>query len=153
LSGDARGFYLREMYQAMVREFNSLRAEQYISPHGEKRKQQIISEISEKDHAQLLKAAKSGKISYRQTFLGGCAHTGSPCPLGGISNISSCMGFGGNKACSSVLLDKNKLPMIQALKEVFISQIESSQIDTPYHKSLKASLESAERAINVIEKS
>jgi hypothetical protein len=152
LSGEARGFYLREMYQSMVREFTLLQSDQYISPHGEKRKQQIISEISEKDHTQLLKAAKSGSISYRQTFLGGCANSGPPCPLGGISNISSCMGFGVNKACPSALLDKTKLPMIKQLKDVLISQSKDSDIGTPYHDSLQAQLESAERAIDVIEK-
>tara|TARA_R110002167_G_scaffold6553_8_gene30374 strand:- start:9709 stop:10755 length:1047 start_codon:yes stop_codon:yes gene_type:complete len=70
LSGETRGYYLREMYRSMVREFKALQSDQYVSPHGEKRKQQVISEISEKDHNQLLKAAKAGRISYRQTSLG-----------------------------------------------------------------------------------
>lgn len=151
LNDEARAYYLREMYQSMVREFKALQSDQYVSPHGEKRKQQILSEISEKDHEQLLKAAKAGRISYRQTFLGGCANSGPPCPLGGISNISSCMGFGGNTPCASALLDKAKLPMIKQLKNVIAIQISDAAPDSPLYESLQAQLESAERAIHVIE--
>ncbi|UOO89775.1 hypothetical protein LVJ82_01945 [Vitreoscilla massiliensis] len=151
MNDEARAYYLREMYQSMVREFKELQSDQYVSPHGEKRKQQILSEISEKDHEQLLKAAKAGRISYRQTFLGGCANSGPPCPLGGISNISSCMGFGGNTPCASALLDKSKLPMIKQLKNVIAIQIFDAAPDSPLYESLQAQLESAERAIHVIE--
>ena len=151
LSNDARAYYLREMYQSMVREFKALQSDQYVSPHGEKRKQQILSEISEKDHEQLLKAAKAGSISYRETFLGGCANSGPPCPLGGISNISSCMGFGGNTPCPSALLDKAKLPMIKQLKNVIADQVDDATPGSPLCESLQAQLESAERAIHVIE--
>ncbi len=151
LNDEARGYYLRQMYQAMVREFKSLQSDQYVSPHGEKRKDQILHEISEKDHKQLIKAAKAGNISYRQTLLGGCANSGPPCPLGGISNISACMGFGEEKPCKSALLDKDKLPMINQLKEVVSLQINGAEEGSPMHESLQAQLESAERAINVIE--
>ncbi|MGP5144280.1 hypothetical protein ACTXKF_18040 [Vreelandella alkaliphila] len=150
LNDEARAYYLREMYQSMVREFKALQSDQYVSPHGEKRKQQMLSEISEKDHNQLLKAAKSGRISYRQTFLGGCANSGPPCPLGGISNISSCMGFGGNSPCPSAFLDKAKLPAIKQLRDVVTIQLLDATLDSLLHESLQAQLESAERAINVI---
>jgi len=153
LNDEARGYYLREMYQAMVREFKSLQSDQYVSPHGEKRKDQILQEISEKDHKHLIKAAKAGNISYRQTFLGGCANSGPPCPLGGISNISACMGFGEEKPCKSALLDKDKLPIINQLREVVSLQINNAEEGSPMHESLRSQLESVERAINVIENS
>lgn len=151
LNDEARGYYLREMYQAMVREFKSLQSDQYVSPHGEKRKEQILHEISEKDHKQLTNAAKEGRISYRQTFLGGCANAGPPCPLGGISNISSCMGFGAGNPCPSALLDTAKLPLIKQLKSAVALQLRDAEVDSPLHESLQAQLESAERAIHVIE--
>ena len=153
LSDEARAFYLREMYQTMVREFKALQSDQYVSPHGEKRKQQILSEISAKDHKELIKAGKDGRISYRQTFLGGCANSGPPCPLGGISNISACMGFDGNSPCASTLIDKSKLPTIKQLKDAVSLQMQESKKNSPRYESLKAQLESAERAINVIETS
>ncbi|MEH6710564.1 MAG: hypothetical protein V7733_05080 [Paraglaciecola polaris] len=151
LNDEARGYYLREMYQAMVREFKSLQSDQYVSPHGEKRKDQILHEISEKDHKQLIDAAKAGRISYRQTFLGGCANSGPPCPLGGISNISSCMGFGAGSPCPSALLDTAKLPLIKQLKSTVTLQLQGAEVDSPLHESLQAQLETAERAIHVIE--
>ena len=153
LNNEARSFYLREMYESIVRDLKELQADHYVSPHTEKRKQQLLSEISEKDHKQLLAAAKSGKVSYRETFLGGCANLGPPCPLGGISNISSCMGFGDEKPCKSALIDKEKLPMINQLKDVLSSQIKGVEIGTPLYESLQAQLESAERAIHVIHRS
>lgn len=153
LNEKARSFYLREMYESIVRDLKELQADHYVSPHTEKRKEQLLSEISEKDHKQLLAAAKSGKVSYRETFLGGCANLGPPCPLGGISNISSCMGFGDEKPCKSALIDKEKLPMINQLKDVLSSQINVVEIGTPLHESLQAQLESAERAIHVIHRS
>lgn len=151
LNDEARAYYVREMYQSMVREFKALQSDQYVSPHGEKRKQQILSEVSEKDHEELIKAAKAGSISYRQTFLGGCANSGPPCPLGGISNISSCMGFGRKRPCESALLDRAKLGVIKQLKETIVIQLASAAPDSPLHESLQAQLESAERAIHVIE--
>ena len=42
--------------------------------------------------------------------------------------------------------------MIKQLKDVLISQSKDSDIGTLYHDSLQAQLESAERAIDVIEK-
>ena len=152
LNDEARGYYLREMYRAMVREFKSLQSDQYVSPHGEKRKNQILHEISEKDNKQLINAAKAGRISYRQTFLGGCANAGPPCPLGGVSNVSSCMGFGEERPCKSVLLDKEKLPRIKQLREVVTLQINETKYGSPMHESLQAQLESTERAINAIKR-
>lgn len=151
LSDETRAYYLREMYRSMVREFQGLQSDQYISPHGEKRKQQILSEISDKDHNQLLSAAKLGRLNYRQTFLGGCANSGPPCPLGGISNISSCMGFGSHNPCTSAILDCSKLPIIKKLRELILSQLQNVDTESLQHESLLAQLESAERAINVLE--
>lgn len=150
LNGEARGLYLKEMYETITREFRELQSDNYISPHGHKRKEQILSETTEKDHKQLLEAAKKGKISYRETFLGGCTNQGPPCPYGGISNITSCMGFDDKSACSAVILDKNKLPIINELKDNLQIQLINTDDGSPLYQSLKAQLESAERAINVI---
>ncbi len=151
LNEEARGYYLREMYLTMVREFKSLQADHYISPHGDKRKSMILNEITEKDHAQLVNAAKAGNISYRETFLGGCANSGPPCPFGGISNISSCMGYGTKRPCASAILDKEKLSEIKKLKDTISAQLVGAEEGSPMYESLQAQLESVERAINVIE--
>ncbi len=150
LNSEARGLYLKEMYETIIREFTDLQSDNYISPHGDKRKEQILCEITEKDHKQLLDAAKKGRISYRETFLGGCANQGPPCPYGGISNITSCMGFDDKSPCNAIILDKNKLPVINQLKDNLQIQLTSTDNQSPLYQSLKAQLESAERAINVI---
>ena len=138
------------MYESIARDFGELQSDNHISPHGDKRKAQILSEITEKDHKQLIESAKKGKISYRETFLGGCANQGPPCPYGGISNISSCMGFDSTSPCDSVIVDKNKLPMINQLKDNLQIQLINTDDGAPLYQSLKAQLESAKRAINVI---
>ncbi|MGP5417749.1 hypothetical protein ACTXMT_13025 [Psychrobacter faecalis] len=150
LDNEARNYYVRQMYESIARDFKELQSQHYISPHSQKRKDQIISEISEKDHTQLIEAAKEGRISYRETFLGGCANIGPPCSLGGISNISSCMGFGDNKPCNYALINAEKLPVIHQLKNVLINQKIAAVIGTPQYESLQAQIESAERAIHVI---
>ncbi len=61
------------------------------------------------------------------------------------------MGFGKVKPCKSALLDKEKLPMINQLKKAVSFQINETEEGSPMHESLQAQLESAERAINVIE--
>jgi len=61
------------------------------------------------------------------------------------------MGFGEEKPCKSALLDKGKLPMINQLREVVSIQINEAEEWSPMYESLQAQLESAERAINVIQ--
>lgn len=151
LDDDARGYYLREMYQAVVRDFTALQGEEHLSPHGEKRKSQILEVISEKDHKALLRSAEQGKISYRETFLGGCAKSGPACPLGGISNITGCMGCGEEPACAWAVIDKKKRPVIARLRSVFQTQLRDAAEDSPLIASLHAQLESAERALHVID--
>lgn len=74
-----------------------------------------------------------------------------PVPLGGISNISGCMGFKDKSPCKSVLLNRGKLPLIRKLRDEFLHQVKDAEPDSPLHESLQAQIESAELAINVLE--
>ncbi|MGR4875906.1 hypothetical protein [Pseudoxanthomonas sp. LARHCG66] len=150
LDPEARGVYLREMFQATARDFMSLHDARQASPHGDKRKEQILEPVRESDHLALLRSAEQGRISYRQTFLGGCANPGPPCPLGGISNISGCMGHQNIKPCEWIVVDKAKKPVIEALQREIARRRESAEPDTPLWNSLGANLESAERALRLI---
>lgn len=150
LDPETKGYYIREMFSAVAREFAALHSDSMVSPYGEKRKQQILSMVSETDHDSLVRHARSGRISYRGTFLGGCALPGDPCPLGGISNISGCMGFGGKKPCEWALVDREKKPLILALQSVHHQQLKAATPGTQMHESIAAQIESAERALHVI---
>ncbi|MEB3736504.1 hypothetical protein ULF88_25970 [Halopseudomonas pachastrellae] len=61
------------------------------------------------------------------------------------------MGFGNSSPCPSALLDKAKLPLIKQLKSIVALQLHEAKAGSPLHESLHAQLESAERAIHVIE--
>lgn len=151
LNDETRGYYLREMYQSIVRDFNEMQHDDFVSPHGGKRKAQILELISEKDHKSLLHSAERGALSYRETFLGGCARPGAACPLGGISNISGCAGHGDEPACIWALISKTKRPVIFQLHSIFEKQLAEAPDGSPLQESLRVQLESAERALNVID--
>ena len=139
------------MYEALARQFQTLSNEEYVSPYGSKRKDQILAPICEKDHKQLVIDAKVGKISYRATFFGGCAKPGEACPFGGISNVTGCMGFGEESPCEWVLVKRERRAAIEKLKESFKTRLRKADPDSSLATSLRASIESTERAIDVID--
>ena len=143
--------YLEEWHQNNVRKNMELDSPRFISPHGNKRKAQIISSISEKDHTQLLKMSDQGNLNYRETFLGGCTKTGLPCPYGGISNIVECMGGSSSLACDAVLLDKKKINTMLKLETVYLEKIkrlEKESLPTVFQTEQLASIR---KAIHVIQ--
>jgi hypothetical protein len=151
LDEEAREFFVRQMYETLAREFKALEDDRFVSPHGAKRKAQILEPINERDHRALVKDCEMGRVSYRETFLGGCAKPAPACPLGGISNISGCMGHGRVGACEWVLLDRTKRPVIEKLRKIFRGQLRQAPEGSLLKASLEASVESAERAIHVID--
>lgn len=153
LDDETRGLYLKEMYQQLAREFTELGDDRFVSPHGGKRKDQILAPVVEKDHKGLLADGKAGRISYRETLFGGCTLLGDPCRLGGVSNISGCMGHGSEKPCDQVLIDRAKRPVIVAVRDIAVASKAAAPADSALAESLQAQIESAERALNVIDNS
>jgi hypothetical protein len=151
LDDDARSFYVREMYESFGRELRGLQDERFISPHGVKRKLQILDAISDKDHLKLAKEAARGRVGYRETFFGGCTRPEADCPYGGVSNVAMCMGFGAANACGWVLVDRTKKHGIEKLLASFRTRYEAADPGSPLATSLLASMESAERALQAIE--
>lgn len=151
LDQEAKGYYLKEMYNTVAREFRLLQEDRYVSPHGEKRKAQILSEISDKDHSFLVKAATDGRITYRETFFGGCMKPGAVCPLGGICNVTGCLGHGERKPCEWVVVDRKKRPKIVKLQLIFERQMAAAPQGSALRASLEASMESTNRALHVID--
>ena len=151
LNERAAGTYIAEMYESLARKSADLLTIRHVSPHGEKRKAQILEPIADKSHAELVKLGKAGKVDYHETFLGGCSKPGVPCPLGGVSNIAGCMGYADQKPCEWATVDVEKRHVIAGLADVLRSQIEPKNAGSMLNKSLEAQLESAERALEVID--
>lgn len=154
LNGDvdpeARNFYIREMYDAVARKFASLTSDRFVSPYGQGRKAQVINLMGSDDHAVLLRGARAGKITYRETFLGGCANPGPPCKLGGITNIVGCMGSNTEKPCEWAVVDREKRHVIASLKDVLTARAAGAEAGSLLEESLKAQICAAERALDVV---
>lgn len=150
LNEEAGGFFLKEMYANVARSFAALTGNQFISPHGEKRKIQILRPITESDHKSLVKAAKSGKVAYRETLLGGC--TQATCIYGGVTNIAACMGAAGEsrRPCQHLIINKDRRSMLVKLIADFDRQLGQVSSDSPLRQSLIRNLNAAKEAINVI---
>lgn len=148
---EARGVYLKEMYRSLVSQFKELSSDRFISPHNEKRKAQILLPVSGADHAELIGHARAGRLSYRENFLGGCAKPGLPCELGGISNVSGCMGHSLQKPCEFLLLDREKRALIDELRGLLRTRQSHATTGSPLWLSLQAQIESTERAIDVLD--
>lgn len=151
LNKQAAGAYVAEIYEALARKAATILSPDHLSPHGEKRKLQLLELIELKTHVQLVKQAQAGKLNYHETFLGGCSKPGTPCPLGGVSNISSCLGFGSGMACEWVTVDRNKRPVIAQLVGMLTNQVKPENEGSMLNQSLKAQIESATRALEVID--
>ncbi|MCU1051129.1 hypothetical protein JAK50_11460 [Stenotrophomonas maltophilia] len=150
LNEEAGGFFLKEMYAKVAREVAELAGDQFISPHGEKRKDQILKPITESDHKTLVKAAKAGTVSYRETLLGGC--TQATCIYGGVTNIAACMGTADDsrKACQHLIINKDRQSLLTKLIADFDRQLGQTSSTAPMGQSLVRNRDAAKEAIDVI---
>jgi hypothetical protein len=149
LNASAQSEYIRTMYEVIGKEIANLFTDRYISPHGEKRKAEILKIVSLKDNLNLSELAKAGKISWRETLLGGCTKRG-PCPYGGVDNISRCGGGDGEAACADVLYDQEKASELKKLSDVIAARLVDAPADSPYRSSLMSQQIALENALYVI---
>lgn len=152
LNSAAAGLWLKEAFRSLARELSDLISGDITSPHGEKRKSQILNVVTEKSHRELERMAQAGKIAYRRTIFGGCTNL-EPCPYGGVSNFAPCMGFDGDRPCEHVLLNRSperRVKVRKVLQSIKIRLLEANQ-DSPLAASLAASLEAGKRYLDVTE--
>ncbi|MFH4175925.1 hypothetical protein WAJ79_23550, partial [Acinetobacter baumannii] len=70
--------------------------------------------------------------------MGACTKSGDPCPYGGITNITMCMGTNDGLACDSVMLDKNKLNLMYELEDFYQKKMDNYPYDSiPAKSTLK----------------
>jgi hypothetical protein len=145
-----RNEYVKTMYEFLSTQLAEAASDRWVSPHGEKRKAQILQMVTVKEKKQLARAAKAGNISFRETVLGACTRSGS-CPYGGIDNLVRCGGADGHPACADALYDRAKLPALKELRETIRAQQADAPAESPRRDSLTSQVRALENAINALE--
>lgn len=144
LSEESRTFYLKIMYQEQARAFGAILGPQFISPLGEARKAAIVSLISEKDAASLIKSIKRGEVSARSIRAGFCFNA-RPCPYGGIESITHCLGGDDGKGCPDLLLDVTKSGDINRYQKAVDAQLAVIHPDSPRCRALQSEKRAIEK--------
>lgn len=139
----------RTMYEVLGKEVVRLFSDRFVSPHGEKRKAEILNLVDPNDSKRLTNLAQSGKVSWRETLLGGCTST-KPCTKGCIENVALCGGSDEKTACPSILYDREKVPALHQLSRVIASRLVEAPEGSPLRDSLEAQQRTVEYVLNVL---
>lgn len=153
MNAAAETYYLRTLYETLGKELVRLTGARYISPHGEKRKVEIVRLIDQTDAKKLAKLTKTGTVTCREILLGYCTNR-EPCPYGGIDSIAHCGGgdaVGEAKPCPDVLYDREKVSQVKALDRYLDEQLAGAPSDSPLRSSLEAQKRSVRNFLDVIE--
>lgn len=150
----AHNYYVRTMYETLGRQLQQLTSNRFVSPHGEKRKSEIVRLISAADAKKAINLAKKGTVAHRPILLGICTNR-TLCPYGGIDNIARC--GGGDtpvepKPCADVLYDLEQLNEVEELEAVLDERLATANVNSPLRASLEAQKRSVENYRNVIRK-
>ncbi|ASU41458.1 hypothetical protein hmeg3_14730 [Herbaspirillum sp. meg3] len=146
LEESSKYLYIKTMYETLGRELVQLTADRFISPHGERRKAEIVRLISPDDAKQSIKLAKNGGAACREILLGVCTNR-EPCPYGGIDSVAHCGGGDADKKdnpCADVLYDKGKRAQVDRLDEILNERLSSTLPENPLYASLEAQKRSVE---------
>ena len=151
LEEKAHSLYVRVLYETLGRQLQQLTSERFTSPHGEKRKSEMVRLIAPADAKKVIDLAKKGTVAYRPILLGVCTSR-TPCPYGGIDNIAHCGGdsSGGPKPCADVLYDPAQRNAVKALEAVLDERLATADEGSPLRASLKAQKRSVENYRHVI---
>jgi hypothetical protein len=142
LNEEARNIYVRAMYENIGLEFTKLNSNIFLSPHGVKRKDEIVQLIQQKDLADLTAAAERGDIAAKPIVLGYCMNR-EPCPYGGIDSIAHCGGGDGSSPCAHVMYDQRKIATVIKLSATIEQRLQVAHVGSPLSQSLGAQLRSA----------
>ncbi|QPF72697.1 hypothetical protein G8A07_06985 [Roseateles sp. DAIF2] len=125
-------------YEVMGRQLQALVKEQYISPLGEERKDEMLrSLLPEKEFKQLVAAGMRGEITFRETRLGGCTNN-SHCSYGGVEGVAACVGGEKQKPCREAIFDKEKRVSIAVQLKDTEAQKREAKAGSPREAYLKA---------------
>lgn len=154
LEQNANTFYVRAMYETLGRQLQFLASRRFASPHGERRKAEIVRLIAASDLKKVQHLARKGTVGYRSVLLGICTSR-TPCPYGGIDNIAHCGGGSlqsSPKPCADVLYDSEKLHEIEFLEDLINTRLSLVKEGSPIKASLEAPKRSLENYRDVVNK-
>lgn len=149
INDEARTLFIRTMYEVLGKELVRLTSNRFVSPHGDKRKQEIVRLIAPEEVKKLSAMAKKGLLGCREVLLGYCVHR-EPCSYGGIDSVAHCGGGDTGTACADILFDTEKQAEIRELGRLLDRRLEIAQPDSPLQKSLLAQKRSIENYRHVI---
>lgn len=147
LNDESRDLYVRTMYEVLGREFANLLSDRFVSPHGEKRKAEIVRLINPNDAKKLATLAAGGQVSCRQIIFGYCLNR-EPCPFGGIDTVAHCGGGDSSRPCPDALYDREALKRVERLQELVDERLSKAPAKTPLRASLLAQKKSIENYID-----
>lgn len=149
LEETAQATYVQAMYETIGRELQSLASDRFASPHGVRRKDELVRLISVTDLKQSLQLAKRGGVACREVVLGVCMNK-EPCVYGGIETVAHCGGGDTGKPCSDVLYDPSKAASVKRLDQVLDERLRSAMPSGPLHESLMAQKRSVQNYFDTI---
>lgn len=150
LNDEARTLYLRTMYEVLGKEFALLLTDRLVSPHGDKRKTEIVRLVTPEEAKKLTALARTGRLVVRDILLGLCMNK-EPCPYGGVDSVAHCGGGDSAKPCADVLYDKEKAAQVRKLDTVLDQRLTDALQGSPLQESLEAQKQSVRNYFDVIE--
>lgn len=147
LNEQGRKVYIQAMYEGAANELMELMGNRFTSPHGDKRKLEMMRILSCSELRDVENLVKANKIHCRPILLGYCMNR-NPCPFGGVDSIAYCGGGATGQACPDVLYDIKKKEKILELEALIDERTDIADLGTPLSQSLQAQKKSIENYKN-----
>lgn len=138
-NSEARGLFVRALYESVERDFKSISDKRFVSPFGNDRKISILNIANYSDSKTFGRLVSEGSVSWRSTLFGGCTKAG-PCEYGGIDNFIRCGGGDEKEPCADAIYDHEKLEDIENLRHLIEDRLLDATPNSPYFISLSAQL-------------
>lgn len=122
-------------YELVSVEAGLLNGPEYVSPHGEERKSELLHFFTVSSRDEIAKAQRKALLTVKQTLFGIC--TKSSCEFGGLDNYVHC------PTCVDGLMDRRKRARIEVEGRTIAVRL----IDVPLGTPLRVALEAKARAI------
>lgn len=151
LNEEVEKVVISTMYEAMSLQVLATMGDRFISPHGQKKKDEIVVHlIGGRDAKAIAKAARNGDVSSRENRLGICTSR-TICSYGGVESIARCSGGDGFKPCIDVLYDREKTESIKLELKKIEQELARVTVGSPRHNALLTEKRGMENFLNVVQ--